>query len=303
MTSRLLLFSFVLTLITGNAPPLSAQHFQSIHQAEDSLKSILAAINQAKDDSTKNIFNQQFASNLSEALQMPSADSYPFDSLKTLVKITSTDNKFRIFHWNLPTSDGRHHYYGFLKLLSHEPPMVYKLSDKSDSLPSPETALLNNRDWFGALYYKIIPAETSAGEKIYTLLGWAGSNALITQKVIEVLGFDELDRPHFGMKLFPDYHEGGNTRIIFRYSAATTMSLKYELQPIAVKQKYNSKKRVFDYTVSEIPMIIMDRMVPPDPRMEGQYQFYVAAGDEYDGFIFRQNHWAFMAGIDARNKK
>ena len=302
MKLSVLLFSFILALITGNSSPLSAQHFQTIRQAEDSLKSILISLNQAKDDSAKNIFNQMFANILSEALQFPSSDNYPFDSLKTLIKITSPDNKFRIFHWNLPTADGKHRYYGIIKLLNQEPSMIYRLTDKSDSLPSPDTALLDNLHWFGALYYKIIPGETASGEQIYTLLGWAGENTLITQKVIEVLTFDDHGSPHFGLRIFPDYKGGNMARIIFRYSAATSMSLKYELQPMATRQKYNSKKRAFDYTVGEVRMIIADRMVPPDPRMEGQYQFYVASGDVFDGFLFKQNHWAFISGIDARNK-
>lgn len=303
MPLRLLLFPVLLLLVQGGFNTVSGQRFQNIEQAEDTLSTVLSSLINAKDDSTKNAVNQIFTNDLYDALKFPSSDIYPFDSLKSLVKISSSDNKFRIFQWNLPAVDGKHRFYGFIKMLDQVPPLIYPLVDKSDSLPFPDTLLLDDRNWFGALYYKIIPVETAAGEKIYTLLGWAGKNSMVTQKVIEVLYFDGHGKPHFGLKLFPGFQGGKMTRIIFRFDASTTMSLKYEKQTIASNKKWNAKKRVFDYDLNETQMIVCDRMVAPDPQMEGQYQFYVAAGDIFDGFVFKHFGWSFIAGIDARNKK
>jgi hypothetical protein len=303
MTRRLLLLSLLLLLIPGKYNMLSAQRFQSIKQAEDTLVAVLATINQAKDDSLKNALNQIFADDLSEALKFPLSDSYPFESLKTLVIITSPDKKFRIFHWNLPSGDGKHRYFGFIKLLGPGSPKVYPLTDLSDSLQTPDTLLLDNMHWFGALYYKVIPGETASGVKMYTLLGWAGRSTMMTQKVIEIISFDDQGKPLFGLKLFPDYHGGNMTRIIFRFAATTTMSLKYEKQAIPSDKKWNSKKRVFESTLNDTQMIVCDRLVPLDPQLESQYQFYVPAGDISDGFIFRQYVWTLVEGIDTKNKK
>ena len=303
MTLRLFFIIVVLFIFAGRFNAIEGQRFHTIIQAEDTLKTILSSLNQAKDDSSRNEINHTFINDLAEALKIPSSDSYPFDSLKTLVKIASTDNKFRILHWNLPKSDGKHKYYGFIKLLNHDPPLIFPLVDKSDSLPDPQIAILSNLQWFGALYYKVILEEAETGEHVYTLLGWSGKNAMITRKVIEVLSFDKHDRPYFGFKLFHDFREGNMARIIFSFSALATMSLKYEKQAIPSKRTWNSKKRIFDHTVEESPMIVFDRMVPPDPLLDGQYQFYVAAGDIFDGFVFKNGWWSFLNGIEARNKK
>ena len=48
------------------------------------------------------------------ALLLPDAFTYPFDSLKRVGKITSSDEKVRVFTWDLAREDGSHHYYGFI---------------------------------------------------------------------------------------------------------------------------------------------------------------------------------------------
>lgn len=303
MTFRLILFSVLGLLIQGNWITAAGQRFQNIGQAEDSLSHILALLKNAPDDSSKVQINQLFSECMMEALKIPSTDEYPFESLKTIVKLTSPDKMFRLFQWNLPTRDGKNYYYGFIKMLGKNQPVVYPLIDHSGSLPDADTLTLDNMHWFGALYYKIIQEQTQSGKTVYTLLGWAGRNARITQKVIEILSFDDLNKPLFGLKLFPGYLGGAMTRIIFRFAASTTMSLKYENQEIPVEKRWNSKKRVFDRTVQEKQLIVFDRMVPQDSQLEGQYEFYIAAGDIFDGFVFTHGSWTFIEGLDAKNKK
>ena len=234
---------------------------------------------------------------------LQAADDYPFESLKTLAKITSDDHKFRIFHWNLPTKEGKNRYFGFLKILNREHPRLYILTDFTDSIPTAETIILDNHHWFGALYYKIIPGETAHGQKFYTLLGWAGKNSEITQKVIEILTFNEEDRPQFGLKVFPDFMGGKMTRIIFRYAASTTMSLKYEEQVISSEKKWNKTKRVFESRTKTARMIVCDRLVPRDPQLEGMYQYYIPDGEICDGFLMEHGCWNFIKSLVPRNKQ
>jgi len=275
----------------------------SIQDAENRLKLILVELNLAQNDSMRSVINEQFSDQLFEVLSMPESDTYHFDSLKTLAKITSPDQKFRIFHWNLPTSDRKHHYYGFIKIKNQSKPLIFKLIDKSDSLESPEYMSCDTGHWFGALYYKIIQDTSESGEPLYTLLGWSGQNASITRKVIEVITIDPANVPRFGKEIFPNYEKGGMQRIIFRYSASTSMSLKYEKQVLEKDKKWNPRKRTFEYSMEEYPIIVFDRMIAPDPQLDGQFQFYIAAGDVNDAFVFRNHSWLFKAGIEARNKK
>jgi hypothetical protein len=300
---NLLLLSVFLYFTPGTFTFVSGQHFLKIEQVEDTLANVLASINLANDDHTKDVLNRKFYNMLFDALHQSASDNYPFKSLKSLAMIKSPDNTFRIIHWNLPTNEGDNRYFGFLKLLNHDPPVIYPLIDKSDSMPDPDSALLNNMFWFGALYYKVIPGETVTGEKIYTLLGWAGKNDVITQKVVEILTFDHQELPHFGLRIFPDFKNGKMTRIIFRYGATTTMSLKFEKHEMAVNKIWNAKKKGFDTCVIDAPMIVCDHMIPLDPELTGQFQYYVAAGDIFDSFVFKNNIWSFFSGIELRSKK
>jgi len=279
-----------------------AQDFQSMRVAEDTLAAILTRLNQAEDDSLRYILNDSFRTTLSSIMMLPGADDAKFESLKTLIKITSDDNRFRIVHWNLPTQDGRKKYFGFLKLLHQSPPVLFPLTDFSDSIASPDTVILDCSHWFGALYYKVITEKNARGKEYYTLLGWAGNNAAITQKVIEILSFDDKGIPQFGLPVFPNYARGNNTRVVFRYSASTTMSLKYEEQPITSEKKWNPEKRGFNEKSRNALMIVFDRLVPLDPQLERLYQFYVAAGDIFDGFQFTHGSWNFIQGIEPKNK-
>jgi len=292
-----------LCIICGWHYPVSGQDLKRIKQSEDTLLSILTIINQTRDDSLRGKLNASFYNILHEALMLPGVDHYPFHSLKTLVKISSPDDKFTIYHWNLPGNQGKHAYFGFIKMLNREPAVVYPLKDMADSILLPETAYLDQYHWFGALYYKIIPCLSSQGQPFYTLLGWSGKDGLVTRKIIEVLTFDEQGVPGFGLPVFPDYGDGKTTRVIYRFSASTSISLKYEDQTIEYDKKWNPRKRNFEYKTKMAKMIVCDRIVPLDPNLEGQYQFYVAAGDVFDGFEFKNGNWIFLQGIDSRNKK
>ena len=301
--TRVLFLQGLMILIGISYYPAAGQGFQSMKQAEDSLVALFITINQSPDDSIKKSRNALFSQCLYNALRLPDAGNHAFQSLKSLVIISSPDNKFTIYHWNLPDSRGNHTYFGFIKTINRDPAVIIPLKESTDSNDSPDTSIVNNSNWYGALYYKIIVNESNKGQKYYTLLGWSGKTATITQKIIEILTFDMQGTPKFGLHLFPDFKDGKMSRIIFRYSASTSMSLKYEAQSINSDKKWNSKKRVFDYTARDASLIVFDRLVPLDSQLEGQYQFYVAAGDVFDGFEFNNGCWNFVKDIDSRNKK
>jgi hypothetical protein len=43
-------------------------------------------------------------------------------------------------------------------------------------------------------------------------------------------------------------------------------------------------------------------MAPMDPSMEGIRKYYVATGDTYDGYIFRNGYWTLVENIEVSNK-
>jgi predicted transcriptional regulator len=155
-------------------------------------------------------------------------------------------------------------------------------------------------NWYGALYYKIISEKSETGT-IYTLLGWESTTLSEMQKIIEILTFDDKNLPHFGKKIFNKYKDGENRRVIFKYSPVATMVLRYEEQSLSKGKKWNASHRTFEESHSKASMIVCDRLVTLETS-EGKGQVLVPAGDVYDGFIFENDRWNFVEGVDARNR-
>lgn len=294
----LFLHSQALMFSTG----LNAGRAYDLKQIEDSLATIMNSMAGTRDDSTRMFLNEQFISIFREAIKYPLVDRYPFTRLKNLVKITPADSSFIIYQWNLQYTTGRFQYFGFIKLKNQEPESSVFLTDKSGEMRSADTLLLDSSCWFGALYYKIISCVDSNGKQYYTLLGWSGHSGLITRKVIEILRFDPFGRPVFGGRYFRGYNNGLNTRVIFLYDAASTMSLKYEIQPVRRSNTTSSGKQDITGNLSMENVIVFDRLVPIDPLLEGQFRYYIPSGDFFDGFRFESGIWNYLTNIDARNR-
>ena len=270
---------------------LSGQGKKEFPVMEDSLVRLTREIQETQLDSVKLILTSRFSQLLRRTIQLPGSFSYPFDSLRTLSKMVSPDKKFRIYNWNLPMADGSNRYYGFIQVpvKKTRPDSIYELIDRSDSIMDPGFAITGRTNWYGALYYRIIMVE-QGNKPVYTLLGWDGVSFTVTQKIIEILSFDQKGSLKFGGKVFRDYLKGSRTRIIFRFSATASMLLRPDEQQVRAGK-----------TTKKIRMIICDRLVPLDPRMEGQTDSYVPASDIYDGFIWVNGTWKFIHDVEGRN--
>jgi hypothetical protein len=254
-----------------------------------------------RDDSTVLILNSLLSKTLRQTMVDYPGREPEIRDILSIVRAKSDDGLVTFYHWNLQMSTGQFRYFGFLVTTWQGQRRLYELTDRSDSVPGPDSALLSPRSWIGALYYRIITGVGRDGKKIYTLLGWSGQDRKLTRKVIEILSFDEGGYPIFGAPVFSGYGHRYLTRIIFRYDATSSMSLKYEEQPVKVTRKWNSTTRTFDEKLELRNIIVFDRLLPLDPLLEGQFQYYVPSGDQYDGFAFEKVYWVFLESVDARN--
>lgn len=295
---------FVVIILAVIIQPAKGQNEILLEKAEESLQILQNSIRGEKNNDLKHLKNLQFFTLLAESLKLPGSFSYPFDSLKWTGRVNSPDNKFRILNWNLPLSNGSQKYYGIIQVVSNDIPetIVIPLTDHSDSIFDAEHQILDQGSWYGALYYKVIPVETSGNRMAYFLLGWHGKDAQLTQKIIEVLLLGKNDSISFGAPLFKGYCFDNKTRIIFNFSASASMVLRYEDQRFPEKPKWDPKTKQFVSESEKVKMIVFDHLVPLDPNLEGQFQFYVPSSDQTDGFIFEKGSWVFVSDIDARNK-
>ena len=300
---RQLIFISIIIFITFLDFSLFCQEHNRVERMQDSLLVLTKKIKTAGNDSARFHYNALFKQTLRQALSVPASFDFPFDSLKTLSRLTAGDKKFRIYTWNIPKGDGTFKYFGVIQLNPRENrnAQLFDLSDHSDSITDAEFKRLDPDHWYGSLYYRIILTKFH-DQTFYTLLGWHGSNSLLTQKVIEVLIFDYLHHPRFGAMIFRNYGNDKICRIIFKYSSTAAMYLDYDEQFLPEKKKWNPSKKQFETEKIKKHMIVCDELIPREPILEGQFEYYIPSSEMFDGFVFMDGFWNFFSNIDARNK-
>ncbi len=270
-------------------------NYDIFRKYEDTISQIAPKVYKGATDEEKNEANNKLLKIFEKVLRIQNAYTYPFVTLKSIGRLESPDKKFVIFNWNLPLNNGTHKYYAYILLAptKQDSAKLIPLCDKSIELENILTEEFTERNWFGALYYKIILTKVS-GKKYYTLLGWDGNDNLSTKKIIDVLSFTIYDEPRFGATIFNLSALNQNIkykpmRMIFEYSSDVTMSLKYEKQ--FLNNKFLKKS-----------MIIFDHLAPKNPSLVGQYQFY-GPDMSYDALVFKKGKWNYKNDVDARNVK
>jgi len=253
---------------------------QTLHDRELVLEQLLAELRLAKNDETKRLANKKFKEELERTILMPNSFDYPFDRLKTLGTITSPDTVFRLFNWNVEQDDLTQKYYCYILKLDARKDRYHliELIDNSFMLSPRPTEILTADNWYGALYYQIIPIKKNS-KTLYTVLGWDGNNSISTIKVIDVLTFTgssvRLGNPIFRMG--KDLHK----RIFFEFAKKTTMYMSYE---------------------SKYERIVFDHLSPEAPSLEGMYSMYLP-DLSYDAFVSEKGRWNLVEDIVAINKK
>lgn len=252
---------------------------QSLSENEVELKASLDQLRAAKNNAEKNKYNAIFKSKLEESIQLEGAFDYPFASLKTLGSIKSPDNAFRFFNWNVEQDDLTQKYYCYI-LYFDARMKKYKtieLKDNSFMLPHRPSDILDAENWYGALYYKIIPI-TRSGKTIYTLLGWDGNTSMSNVKVIDVLSFGG-NSVKLGSPIFKNGKETVK-RVFFEYAKKTTMFLNYE-------EQYNR--------------IMFDHLAPETAALTGMYSTYVP-DLSYDAYVLKDGKWILNEDVVGVNK-
>jgi len=216
---------------------------------------------------------------LSTVLQKEEALTYPFSRLTTVGVIDSPDKEMRIVNWNVEQEDFSHTYHCFVLHVDKRRKKynVVELKDNTFGMPSQPTEVLTSDQWYGALYYKIIPVK-KGNKTLYTVLGWDHNSSMSQMKLIDVIYFTG-KTVKLGSSIFV---EKGVTkkRIFFEHSKKTGMSLKYE----------DNRKR-----------IIFDHLSPESPSMKKFRSFYVP-DLSYDAFVLDGYKWILKEDVIGVNK-
>lgn len=131
--------------------------------------------------------------------------------------------------------------------------------------------------WTGALYYSMI-LKYDGKTPVYTLLGWDGADGIVTRKVIETMSINN-GRVRIGLP-YIENDEGLKKRHVLEYGDILQVTLKYE---------------------EENDRIILDRLAPNDPALQGQTAFY-GPTLEYDSYHWDEGKWQMTSFVEVKNE-
>ena len=247
---------------------------------ERQLLFLLKDLRSATTDSEKEVKNLLYKEYLLETIKMKDVMEYPFSQLTSMGSIMSEDKKIRLFNWNVEQEDQTQKYYCYILRFDRKKNtyLVSELIDNSFMIPERPEGVLDGKDWYGALYYKIIPIS-KGNKEMYTLLGLDMNTTLSNIKLIDVLTFSG-NNPKLGSPIFKNKGETLK-RVFFEHSKKAYMSLRYEV-------KYNR--------------IIFDHLSPESPSMEGYYCYYVP-DFIYDAYVFEKDKWVLQEDVIGINEK
>jgi hypothetical protein len=270
--------------ITGILLFLSFSAFASedtlLISKEKNLELKLSELRNAENDQQKFLLGKEFRDLMAEALNEKGAFTYSFSLLKTVGVIDSPDGEVRIVNWNVELDDQSQKYYGFVMKYDFKKKSVQltELQDNQFMMPIPKNEILSAEQWYGALYYKIIPIEKGS-KKLYTVLGWDGNTSMSNIKLIDVMYFNGT-QVKFGSPIFK-YADRTEKRVLFEHSEKATMSLRYD---------------------PEYKRIIFDHLSPESASLEGFHAFYVP-DLSLDAFLLDGSKWTFKEDVIGVNKE
>jgi hypothetical protein len=171
--------------------------------------------------------NSQFDSVLVNFIHQENPIENDISAIKNLSVLKSEDEKLIIYNWLFPYKKGTYKYFAYIVYRADlkNNPQIIKLQDTQELTQKLEAKTLNQKNWYGCIYYRIINNKNIDND-YYTLLGWDGNNLLSNKKVIDVIKVNPNGIVQIGAPVFK-INAKLKKRIVFEYSEESVMSLKY----------------------------------------------------------------------------
>ena len=224
-------------------------------------------------------YDSVFIRTLIKSLKTTYSFQFPFDSLNTISHLYAPDSSFRIFSWQLERDESYYRQEGAIQMKTKDGSLkLFPLFDVSDYTSMPTDSVRTNRNWIGALYYKIVQKEYK-GKKYYTLFGYDDNDISSTRKWLEVLTFDANGQPVFGGNFF-DYKDDE----LKAPQPADRFLLEYEKDARA--------RLVYD---GDLDMIVFDHLI--SESNEPQKRYTLIPDGDYEGFKWQNGKWVHVDKI------
>ena len=271
---------FILGIVASSGFAKEIEMDTALVNGEVRVARLLKQLRSTHDDAVKESINIELEAEIEYLLEQDQVIEYPFDSWSTISTITSPDEEFRLFNWNIEDQQLNHsHYCYVVKKRRGKGNQVFKFKEDKITLPPrPDNTLTPDR-WYGALYYKIIPVQKGS-KTYYTMLGFSGKDRSSNIKLLDVFYFK-------GKTLrmgYPMFQESKGSkrlkrRVFFEYSEKAVVSVRMN---------------------EKLGGIVFDHLVPEQKNLEGIYSFYIP-DMTYDMYQLVDDTWRYQEDVIAYN--
>lgn len=258
---------------------LTPHNLNYLTKAQDTLAEYSNFDRETKNDIELLESNAMFIKKLVSVLKTPHSFQYNFDSLTNVSVLKAPDQTFRIFTWFLPFTNGTYKYYGTIQMATRDGSLkLLPLTDATENLD--DNLITNQKRWYGARYYEIVPLTYPGRNTYYILLGWKGNNEKTTKKVIETLSFEK-NEAVFGRNVFQmPKNQPVRNRVVFEYNKQNAMTLTFNKQ---------------------VNMIVFDHLAPYESNMTDNFEFY-ASDLSFDGYTLNYQKLYLKENIQLKNE-
>jgi hypothetical protein len=284
MNSKRLTYNIIPLLavvcILGYSLPAAAQQLSGAQETEfakreDSLKRYAFKIVNDSLPADRFRADSQFVRSLVRSLRLPNSFYYPFDSLETISRLYAPDSSFRILTWQFKKDEYMYLQEGAIQMRTPDGSLkLFPLFDVSMFTEKAMDSVRTNRNWIGAIYYRIIE-KSWQGKNYYTLLGFDDFSQSSNKKWMEVLTFGSDGGPRFGGPFFSFMEDSVRKPTQYRFN-------------IEYKKEAGTR---FNYD-PELGMVVYDHLIPEGDQPKKK-DTYVPDGD-FEAFQWKEGKWVHV---------
>ena len=246
---------------------------------------------------------REFVKLLVEALKVENSFQYKFDSLPYLATVMPEDSSFRIFTFQVVLQNITFRHYGTIQLNRKNIKLI-PLRDFSDTFPVTPQSTLTNKNWLGAVYYRIITKKVN-DKPVYFLFGFDQNDILSDKKYIEAMWIEKDSIAKFGMPIF----EKTTTEIIAPRPKKFGDAPSRPEPPIVKTKTYY--RYVLDYRKGSGVSVKYDKakdMIIHDhtPPMDGKNKdigFIKVPDGTYEGLQWKKDKWVWQEYVKMADKE
>jgi hypothetical protein len=198
---------------------------------EDSLVYLADSMYESATPLARENANYQFIRTLKNTVKLNGAANYNFSALSKKINIlSSADNSFKIYNWEIIRNNNEHRYYGVI--VKQDGSLIPLIDISGKLIAGEEDSVFTNSRWYGGSYYKMIEQKVG-GKPAYFLLGFNGNNPNYNIKFMDVLQFNDKKEAAFGGPYCMNPNKKGNpicNRYILYYQKDTRVSFNMDTE-------------------------------------------------------------------------